>query len=133
MRGENQAGPLFTIVICVDAWMIALEVDHCVFTSLYSNDCISGCRYPNEMRYNSLDSELITQFDSPCITSNTFASHRSIPHHYHNKIKRRLNVVVALYTYTRRVDLFIDGIILVIFVCMVKRVSYYYAHHLFIN
>ena len=28
MRGENQAGPLFTIVNCVDAWMIALELDH---------------------------------------------------------------------------------------------------------
>ena len=48
--GENQAGPLFTIVNCVDAWMIALELDHCVFTSLHLNDCISGCRYPNEMR-----------------------------------------------------------------------------------
>ena len=52
-RGENQAGPLFTIVNCVDIWMIALELDldHCVFTSLYLNDCIStisGCRYPNE-------------------------------------------------------------------------------------
>ena len=45
MRGENQAGPLFTIVNCVEAWMIALELDHFVFTSLYSNDYISGCSY----------------------------------------------------------------------------------------
>ena len=37
MRGENQAGPLFT-VNCVDAWMITLELDHFVSTSLYSND-----------------------------------------------------------------------------------------------
>ena len=34
MRGENQAGPFFTIVNCVDAGMIALELDHCVFTSI---------------------------------------------------------------------------------------------------
>ena len=47
--GGNQAGPLFTIVNCVDAWMIALELDQCVFTSLYLNDYIYGCRYPNEM------------------------------------------------------------------------------------
>ena len=26
MRGENQAGPLFTIVNCVDAWMMKLAV-----------------------------------------------------------------------------------------------------------
>ena len=51
-RGENQAGPVFTIVNCVDAWVIALELDHNVFTSLYLDDCISGCRYPNEMRYS---------------------------------------------------------------------------------
>ena len=36
MRGENQAGPHFTIVNCVDAWMIDLELDQCVFTSPYS-------------------------------------------------------------------------------------------------
>ena len=29
-KGENQAGPLFTIVNCEDAWMIALELDQCV-------------------------------------------------------------------------------------------------------
>ena len=40
MRGENQAGPLFTIVSYVDAWMIVLEFDQCIFTSLYLNDCI---------------------------------------------------------------------------------------------
>ena len=33
-RGEKQAGPLFTIVNCVDGWMIALELDQCVFTSI---------------------------------------------------------------------------------------------------
>ena len=63
MRGENQAGLLFTIVNCVDAWMIALELDHYTFTSIYSNDCISGCRYPNVMRLNLLYSELINLED----------------------------------------------------------------------
>ena len=47
----NEAGQLFIIVNCVDAWMIALELDQCVFTSLYLNlHCISGYRYPNERR-----------------------------------------------------------------------------------
>ena len=60
MRGENQAGPLFTIINCVDVWMIALKLDHFVFTSLYSNDCISGCMYPNEIRLKSLYLDIIT-------------------------------------------------------------------------
>ena len=40
MRGENQPGPLFTIVNCVDAWIIALELDNFVFISLTLEDDI---------------------------------------------------------------------------------------------
>ena len=35
-RGDNQTGSLFTILNCVDAWMIALEWDHlCFHLSLF--------------------------------------------------------------------------------------------------
>ena len=56
MRIKMNIPRLLSLVISVNIGcflaqkQILQQIDHCAFTSLYSNDCISGCRYPNEMR-----------------------------------------------------------------------------------
>ena len=51
-RGENQAGPWMNTLVNGENDMYMYEcckLDRCVFTSLFLNDRISGCRYANEM------------------------------------------------------------------------------------